>query len=151
MLYTLTTVSPPSQTELCHRLSTPAAIWHIRVSIFTVNLSLEPLKNLCPEASPPTRLVCSKISQNVWKKRDGDVEIHEKNKSFRKNESIVAFLGLFFRTAGLLSRPRDLRVEAPARLITSQSASFAPSSCLFQSREVPVTEARNGFTTQVVR
>lgn len=41
--------------------------------------------------------------------------------SFRKNESIVVFLGLFFRTVGLLSRPRDLRVEAPARLSLSVS------------------------------
>lgn len=82
------------------------------------------------------------------KQPDGDVEIHEKTRVFRKNESIPAFLNLLFRTAGL--RPRDLRSRwlpdhQPVSELRSLLVSFSVSG------EVSITEARNGFITQVVR
>lgn len=86
------------------------------------------------------------------KQPDGDVEIHEKTKVFRKNESIPAFSNLLFRTAGL--RPRDLRVEPrspwpPDHQPVSELGSLLVSFSV--SGEVSIREARNGFITQVVR
>lgn len=120
------TVCPPSQTELCHRWSTRQQC----VYIFVVNLPLEPLKNLCPEASPPMRLVCSKISQNVCKKRDGDVEIYEKTRVFGRTSLSRCSSDPFVLTAGLLSWPPGWTPEPPPTWSpASQRASLPP--CVF--------------------